>query len=318
MTGNIVWSIGTMIKRLREEQDVSQSQLCSGICSVATLSRVELGERDADFFLISRIIERLGYSVDKFEIYGSFREIQQWNLRYAISLAYRRGDDERVKEYLKEYETRYEKEIQGHALQMQFLDSMKGLMAVKDGEWKAGKKFLEEAFRYTVPTWNIVKNRMVILGKTELEILIMLGDVSAVCGEMEKAMDYYQYSLYFFEQNNIKKEEAGQVYADLVCKIVPAYFEQKYYVKCLELCEDAIRILSGKNQITHWPDLLWWKAQCLEAISKERKNQQSYLTMQIMETYKRSYYAYRMFGEQKKAEFVRHHLEEVYQWECIT
>ena len=271
-----------------------------------------------DYLLVSRIFERLGYSVDKFEFYGSIKEIEQWNQRYTMRLAYNTGDYELLEKYLSQYEIVWEKEIKGNILQLQLLTYIKGILAIQKRQLKEGKQLLEKALKYTVPDWNIVKAKKIILGKTELQILDALGDVCQISGEIEKANNFYQYILIIFEKNKIKKEEMSQLYVNIVCKIVPVYIKKKCNIKSLELCEDAIRILSKKTQVIQWADLLYWKGKSLEAILDEEKKTSLNLMAEIVETYKRAYYAYRMFGDKNSAKAVRHHLEEIYKWECIT
>lgn len=318
MTKMITWSIGNVMKKIREEQGISQSLLCNGICSVATLSRIESGERDMDYLLVSRIFERLGYSVDKFEFYGTIKEIEQWNQRHTMRLAYNTGDYELLEKYLSQYEIVWEKEIKDNILQLQLLTYIKGILAIQKRQLREGKQLLEKALTYTVPDWNMVKAKKIILGETELQILGALGDACRISGEIEKANNFYQYILYFFEKSEIKKEEMSQLYVNTVCKIVPVYIKKKYNMKSLELCEDAIRILSKKTQVIHWADLLYWKGKSLEAILDEEKKTSLNLIAEIVETYKRAYYVYRMFGDENSAKAVRRHLEEIYKWECIT
>lgn len=53
--------------------------LSRGICSVAVLQRLERGERIPDFFLLERIVERLGISMNKVEF---LYDEQSYNIYY--------------------------------------------------------------------------------------------------------------------------------------------------------------------------------------------------------------------------------------------
>ncbi len=60
--------IGKIIFTLRKHYNISQEMLCSGLCSDATLSRIELGERIPDKFLLDALLQRLGKSPDKLDL----------------------------------------------------------------------------------------------------------------------------------------------------------------------------------------------------------------------------------------------------------
>ena len=59
--------IGNLINYERTKKKISMQKLCDGVCSFSTLKRAESGERLPDYFILERIIERLGKSVNKLE-----------------------------------------------------------------------------------------------------------------------------------------------------------------------------------------------------------------------------------------------------------
>ena len=77
-------------KNLREKEGVRQTQLCKGLCSHAKYVRIEYDQQEMDFFLIDRLMGRLGKSVERltyvlpievYEMYELRQEIQQKLLR---------------------------------------------------------------------------------------------------------------------------------------------------------------------------------------------------------------------------------------------
>ena len=57
-----IQEVGRMLYMLRKEKAMSQEELCRGLCSVATLSRVEKGECRLDIYTFHAILECLGRS----------------------------------------------------------------------------------------------------------------------------------------------------------------------------------------------------------------------------------------------------------------
>ena len=78
--------IGQLLWKLREKEGIRQKQLCLGISSVSKYARIEADQQEIDFFLIDRIMGRLGKSVERltyilprdiYDIYELRQEIQQ-------------------------------------------------------------------------------------------------------------------------------------------------------------------------------------------------------------------------------------------------
>ena len=78
--------IGQLLWKLREKEGIRQKQLCLGISSVSKYARIEADQQEIDFFLIDRIMGRLGKSVERltyilprdiYNIYELRQEIQQ-------------------------------------------------------------------------------------------------------------------------------------------------------------------------------------------------------------------------------------------------
>ena len=76
-----IWTIGNIIKMLRDEQEVTGAQLSYGLCSPTTLSRIEASEREMNVIFSMVLFGRLGYHPDKFELYGSKEEYAQYEQR---------------------------------------------------------------------------------------------------------------------------------------------------------------------------------------------------------------------------------------------
>jgi transcriptional regulator with XRE-family HTH domain len=63
--------IGKYIKYKRLSKNITQTELCTGICSISTLSRIEGGKNVPTFFVKKAIFEKLDIEDDPFIIYAS-------------------------------------------------------------------------------------------------------------------------------------------------------------------------------------------------------------------------------------------------------
>ncbi len=73
--------IGRMIGYERGKRKISMQMLSEGLCSVSVLQRLESSERFPDFFVLERLIERLGKSINKMEFLYSEAAYEIYYLR---------------------------------------------------------------------------------------------------------------------------------------------------------------------------------------------------------------------------------------------
>lgn len=76
-----------MVYYERTKKKINFNVLTEGICSPSVIQRLEIGERLPNFFVLERIVERLGRSINKleflydekvYEIYYLRELIEQW------------------------------------------------------------------------------------------------------------------------------------------------------------------------------------------------------------------------------------------------
>lgn len=314
MTEQNACTIGSLIRKMRKAQGIGQEQLSRGICSVATLSRIEAGERETDYFLMNVIFQRLGYCADKYEFYGSEEELNQWDQRCNMEKHWKLCNYEVLEAELEEYTKQWKTVIEGSSLQLQYVKFMGGILEVYKNRVEAGLQLLEEALSLTVPEWRQKWYSEIVLGELELDILDSIGDALKKFGKKEKSYEIWFSILQYLEYRKGRRSEMIQRYVGIICKLSPYFMEKKKYLKCLELCDDGLEILSCKNKLFYWPDLLFWKGKALEALADSEKVNQGH----IINVYKRCYYAYCIFGNHAMMQVVKRHLEVRYQWECIT
>ena len=62
-----LYGVGNALLHFREKNKISQIQLCEGICSLTTLSRIEIGEREFDSLISEILLSRLGKAASRYE-----------------------------------------------------------------------------------------------------------------------------------------------------------------------------------------------------------------------------------------------------------
>lgn len=306
-----LYTIGEIIKALREDQNISIQQLSHNVCSVATLSRIESGKRDIDMMTATILFGRLGYHADKFDIYLDKQEFDLYQLRTSIL---QKKEQQKFDEMAAELDT-YQIQLGNNTtpLHQQFIKYMQGFLKIQSQEFQDAIHFLEESLSVTVPDWNTVSNSKLLLSFQELELLNCLSDAYEKIENEQKAYSIRYAIIHYLEKHNIEKKQMVSLYTKLVCQLAPYFLKQGFVKKSLALCEQGLDILGDTCTLYHLPQIMYWKAKSEEVLlaSGERT------VKTVIGSYQRAYYFYRMLNQTEEAENLKIYLEENYQWQSI-
>ena len=306
------WTVGDIVRRMREEAKIGLEQLSRGLCSVATLSRIEAGEREMDLLLAWRIFQRLGYKIDKYELYATEEELQQWEQRSQMEELVCREDTERLACAIQTYRQQWGKRVEENPLQRQFLAYMQGLLDMQKGDFQEAKELLEAAAEEIVPSLEETVGNAA-LGEMELEILHALSDIYEHMGEVEKSEKLREMLLENIGREKKRVKSYLKLYTELFCKHARNMMETKGSARTLNAAETCLKILQEEKKTCCLPELLHIQAKCLEDLFQKKGE-----TKEVMlKSWQKAYYIYRLYEKQEEAEKIRKYLEETYQWDCI-
>lgn len=306
------WTVGDIVRRMREEAKIGLEQLSRGLCSVATLSRIEAGEREMELLLALRIFQRLGYKIDKYELYATEEELQQWEQRSQMEELASREDTERLACAIQTYRQQWGKRVEENPLQRQFLAYMQGLLDMQKGDFQEAKELLEAAAEEIVPS----REQMVgnaALGEMELEILNALSDIYEHMGEVEKSEKLREMLLENIGREKKRVKIYLKLYTELFCKHARNMMETKGSARTLNAAETCLQILQEEKKTCCLPELLHIQAKCLEDLFQKKGE----VKEGMLKSWQKAYYIYRLYEKQEEAEKIRKYLEEIYQWDCI-
>lgn len=306
------WTVGDIIRKMREEAKIGLEQLSRGLCSVATLSRIEAGEREMDLLLAWRIFQRLGYKIDKYELYATEQELQQWEQRRQMETLAAKGDTKNLAFAIKDYRKQWGEKVEENPLQRQFLKYMQGLLCMQEGYFQEAKELLESATEEIIPKGEQTVGNAA-LGEMELEILNVLSDIYEHMGEAEKSEKLREVLL-----ENIGREKKRvtiylELYTELFCKHARDMIETKGSARTLKGAEECLKIMQEEKKTCHWPQMLHIQAKCLEDLFLKKGEEKEVM----LKSWQKAYYIYRLYEKQEEAEKIRKYLEDTYQWDCI-
>ncbi|WOO36801.1 helix-turn-helix domain-containing protein [Anaerocolumna sp. AGMB13020] len=262
-------SIGRFIHILRTRNNISQGRLSKGLCSIATLSRIELGERIPDKFLMDALFQRLGKSPDKFEVLLAEKDYSLYEKRKDIEKALFLNDYALANELLLEYQ--HKKECKG-SLHEQFVLKVSGILDYEDRNDidQALEKFLA-ALKCTLPHWKYGELRGQLLSLEEIDLFLLISMSYAKKNKTYDVIVRLKELIEYIENGYTDEEEKVKVYPKAAYLLVKFYCKKGNYLSAEDLCEKAIDILTSNGVIVGLADLLLLFVEILNKNGKDVK-----------------------------------------------
>lgn len=288
--------IGQLLWKLREKEGIRQKQLCLGISFVSKYARIEADQQEIDFFLIDRIMGRLGKSVERLT-YILPRDIYNiYELRQEIQQKICQKKWEEAKQCLLEYEKNKRAK---EPLHQQFIEQEYAQIA-----WLRGKsvetvcEHLEKAIVQTMPEAEI-QRKTGILSAEEYKLLLFRWEV-CFGTDRERGEKELQELVEEIFQKNFERTERVKVipYAALLIEKTARDGKADTYLKLIT--ETALENLREEGKLLYMPEILEQYAQILE---KENSNaefigllrQERASLLELESDYKVSFKNYRLF-----------------------
>jgi len=262
-------SIGRFIHILRTRNNISQGRLSKGLCSIATLSRIELGERVPDKFLMDALFQRLGKSPDKFEVLLAEKDYLLYEQRKEIEKALFYKDYALAEKLLLEYQDK--KECKGN-LHEQFVLKVSGILYYEDRNDidQALEKFLS-ALKCTLPNWKYGELRGQLLSLEEIDLFLLISMSYAKKNKTYDVIVRLKELIEYIDNGYTDEEEKVKVYPKAAYLLVKFYIERGNYLSAEDLCEKAIDILTSNGVIVGLADLLLLYVEILNKNGKDVK-----------------------------------------------
>lgn len=262
-----IQEIAKMMVALREEKELSQEELCRGICSVTTLSRLEAGERRPDILIFNALLQRLGKSSDYINTILTLEEFEYFVRRRNVEIAFSEKDFEQAEKDLQEWEQEIaETGIAVHKQDIYRLYAYCSLQ--KENNYQKAEEYLYKAILETIPDMDRGKQLpfglkgVVVLSETELELLLLYVYVREQIGIEEKTL---LESLFGYIRSKIT-DEIAQNKALAQALYLQAYFYKKHglWEKCYRCCEAAIEAEVKNGTMVILYQALKMEMECLE------------------------------------------------------
>ena len=210
------YTLGRLIQDLRQEQHVSQDELCLGLCSKSKLSKMENGKLQPNIILAETMLQRLGVSERIFTFWGNEKDAKFYDLRFKL-IHHQIITKEARKNYLLEMEQRMN---QRNTLYYQTYLTFK---AMQSDSPKDRIALLTKALELTIPNFDVHQIHHYRLSWVELSLL------NNIAHEYRRTDESDLSTLYFLQiVSYVKKTEPDILFQS-------TFLPNTYYMYCHSL-----------------------------------------------------------------------------------
>ena len=297
-------TIGEILKFYREKYSLKQSDVCAGICSVPTLSKIENGSKESDSLILETLLGRIGKEVLQFEMILNDYDYSLWELRRQIETEMEHGRKDIARQLLQEYEKKMPQDDNVHS---QFVLYHRILLE-DDKQIEDRCAMANQALRYTCPDIE----KAVLYHETEIELIILL--VQNRYTEFEEGKEWLA-AILKVVQNIYTGRQKEQISAMLLMELTMLEWNDKNYRGAIQCADKAIEVISHSRSIEYIGELHLIKAKALEKCYHEKdwdREEDNCKNECLM-----SYYTFDIMKNKNGKQEVQKFCEEKLQWQII-
>ena len=304
--------LGDVIKRRRLELNLTQEQLCQGICEPITVSRLENGKHTPSYHRINALLERLDLPADRYyallnknesDIEALRKRIVACNLRFEHSLG-----DEKVQartealQVHKELEAIIDKDDMANR---QLILRSRVIIGKEDGPYSLEEQnaLLLEAIHLTCPSFDLNDISRGLYTTDEIKIISHLASVNYYAENYLAAVDIWG-QLYKYIHKHFQCMPPTRSHLNMILfNYATALYKISQYQKALEIAEEGRRVCLDYGHYECLPGMLEVMADCHRCLGDSEKSKKFYY---------QTYYLCQAVGATYEAEITRRELKEYF------
>ncbi|OUB76541.1 transcriptional regulator [Bacillus thuringiensis serovar zhaodongensis] len=250
--------LGITIKELRIKKNISQSELCHGICSQSQISKIEKGMIYPSSILLYQLSERLG--IDPNNI---FALTQNKRLRYVENVKYVIKDCLKQKQYKELYEiVKKEKNLNNFQTkeEKQFLIWHEAIaIFIVDKSLKNALDFLNNALKLTLTNSDFLSER-------EIDIMQTMAIFYAENKEYEKSINILKRCLSNFNKLDFPRDK--EIKLKIMLNLAKSLDFTYQHEEAIKYIDKGIKLAINLNTLYLLGELFYLKGQFLLKIKQ--------------------------------------------------
>lgn len=300
--------IGNYLKINREARGYLLREVCDGICSEATLFRIESGKKNVDFLMIETFLSRMKIERTEYESVLDEEDYCAYKQRETIEVLVKNMAYGQAEKRMAAYERQYGTEM----LHGQFLSFQKASLerTKPQPKWQQVKTLFQKALTITAPDWQKKFEQKEILSNLELSCITELLYCTENSLQREKEYaNLYEYFTWSCRREGffpIAYRTAMQYYGECL-------YENGKYEKCIQICEEALQELFKTSKVENREEIFLLKSKAREK-SQPGTEEEKALCLKDLLT---AYHLRSFFKGEDKAEDLKQYIGENYGWQFV-
>lgn len=277
-------TIGIVLSYYREKYGLSMAQVCEGICSPATMFRIEEGFREVDSLVSGTLLSRIGKQVLEFELLLNEEDYNLFRLRKEIDRSIAERNMDAADKLLQKYQSVMPKKQVIH--EQYYLWGKAELLQKRGASNEEIKAVLNEAILLTKPFFGKKKNTSDLY--SEMEIKLFLGliqfseDISWKEAELKRML--------LFTRKYDSKKIKEQAEMSILKELASIQEEKGDAQKELEYIEQALTLVKESRTMRGLAELHFKKAGLLKELMQRNKDMQQKYQKQCQVELTMAYY----------------------------
>jgi hypothetical protein len=277
-------TIGIVLSYYREKYGLSMAQVCEGICSPATMFRIEEGFREVDSLVSGTLLSRIGKQVLEFELLLNEEDYNLFRLRKEIDRSIAERNMDAADKLLQKYQSVMPKKQVIH--EQYYLWGKAELLQKRGASKEEIKAVLNEAILLTKPFFGKRKNTSDLY--SEMEIKLFLGliqfseDISWKEAELKRIL--------LFTRKYDSKKIKEQAEMSILKELASIQEEKGDAQKELEYIEQALTLVKESRTMRGLAELHFKKAGLLKELMQRNKDMQQKYQKQCQVELTMAYY----------------------------
>ena len=184
------YRLGDYIRQRRQELNLTQEQVCAGICEPVTLSRFENGRQTPSRTRINAILQRLGLPDDRYYALVTPEELEIEALEKEIVACNALKHVNEGFDKISQLEKIVKPDDQ---ITQQFILRSKVLLGGLDKRYSSDERIhmLMQAIQMTIPNFRLSKIEDYLYTLDEMKLVNQIGNAYSLAGDNEKAADIF-------------------------------------------------------------------------------------------------------------------------------
>ena len=246
-------TIGDIIKYQINKKSILPEKLTEGLCTTTSLKRLINGDTRQSFFLVERIIQRLGISINKVTLLHNESDdtlliMREMICKLLVEKAYAKA------EYiLSEYEMVADL---SSPLHLQYVLETRGVILSEDyGKHEEALELYHKAFKAVIDRFEVDKLSDFLLGEEEMILLMLMLKEEMIVKNINISL-YARGLLDYVEKQYEDEEVRTNIYSKLAWLLGESAIKNNQYEEALELTLGGIDTLTDNGLLLHLPQFL--------------------------------------------------------------